>query len=685
MKKISHKIMLSIIACCLVTSTVIALITNSIYYSMLEKNAEDILLQLSQLESNNINAILNKTTNYMDSIYSFISSTLDLSKISSDEAYADSYINMINPFIESLANQYNESIGIAFIINPEITNKYYELIYERTAPGENVQKLSKFTKEDFVKGSEKMAWYYNVLDNKEGVWSEPHTDEFSDSWRFAFTKPLYVNNTLIGVIAIDLFFDSFKEDILNLKVYDNGYAFLLNENLDFIVHNDYSVDSNFDEIYSSDISFDEDHGVGTYLNNGKKSLICYSKLNNNTIFAITVYESDIFSTVFKSMFFIIVCTIILVILTSILAIFLSNKISKPIMLLTELINVTADLDLSETDKYDSVLNLKDEIKLMADSVINLRKSLRENMNTIKEYSIETSSHADSLNIITTELKNTSNNISLSVNELSLGSQEQAEDAQAGSDMLSSLDSKVDNIINITSILSNNYESAKTANENGISSISSLEDKLNSSSEIGSKTVSNVEKLSDQSQLIGNILTVITSISEQTNLLSLNAAIEAARAGEAGKGFGVVAKEIRQLSEQTSKATKEIAGIITEIRSEIDTTKNNIIDSNNAIIAANESMSASKDAFDSITTSFDTMNIQINELISNMDDIKEFKENVINSIQGITAICEESAASTEEISASIEEQTESVNTIADASKELDLIVNKLDELISQFKL
>ena len=87
--------------------------------------------------------------------------------------------------------------------------------------------------------------------------------------------------------------------------------------------------------------------------------------------------------------------------------------------------------------------------------------------------------------------------------------------------------------------------------------------------VAQSTNETVAKLGESSSEIGNVIKVITSIAEQTNLLALNATIEAARAGEAGKGFAVVANEVKDLAQETAKATEDISRRIAAIQADTD--------------------------------------------------------------------------------------------------------------------
>lgn len=188
------------------------------------------------------------------------------------------------------------------------------------------------------------------------------------------------------------------------------------------------------------------------------------------------------------------------------------------------------------------------------------------------------------------------------------------------------------------------------------------------------TVSNaaavVRTLGEQSKQIGEIVSTINDIADQTNLLALNAAIEAARAGEQGRGFAVVADEVRKLAERTGKATSEISGMIGAIQNEVD----------NAVAAMSK------------TTE------QVDVSLRHSHEAGEQLESIVQSVRTLQSMVQQIASATEEMSSTAEaisgdiqhiaegsgEIVRGSESIARSSSELAVLSTGLQEVIGQFK-
>lgn len=152
-----------------------------------------------------------------------------------------------------------------------------------------------------------------------------------------------------------------------------------------------------------------------------------------------------------------------------------------------------------------------------------------------------------------------------------------------------------------------------------------------------QTVAKVKTLSDAAKRIGDVVTLIQDIAEQTNLLALNATIEAARAGEAGKGFAVVASEVKNLASQTAKATADISTQITEIQDATETSATAITDISDSI----QELSAFSTA---IASAVDQQAAATQEIASNVHLAAQATQDVSSNIASVSSSAEESQSS-----------------------------------------
>lgn len=392
-------------------------------------------------------------------------------------------------------------------------------------------------------------------------------------------------------------------------------------------------------------------------------------------------KSEITKTIADINTAILIATILIIILAYVVTMIFVNKLLKNFQVLSNSINVISTGDLTEACYIKS----NDEIKDIADNLNSMRDKIRQLISNISINSTRLSEISSLISSTSQEIGASTEEIYSSVTSISEGASNQAAEIEKCVGITNSLSEMISDIIQqLDTTISDSME-MKDKNKKGLNAVEELKDKLQKNTLHSNQVAQGISDIAYKSGRIESIISTINNIAEQTNLLSLNASIEAARAGDAGKGFSVVANEIRKLSENSRLATGEIADMIKDVKFSIDSAQSNIKDGENIVQFVNQSMYITETAFIGLTTSIEKVLSKIDTLKEHLAGIDKAKAKVVQYMDSILVVSEESAVSTEKVSASAMEQSSSMETIIASIQEQNSMIDNLSNLVSSFKL
>ena len=692
MKKMSTRIIITVLICSIFMSLVVG--TTSIIRSMMviEKEARENLNSTEQVYADSFNQQLTIYEKTVSDIYQIVNGTIDITKLNQPGYLNDYSKNILEPILKGIGNETDKTAGVFVVFDWNYTGTtegfWMGLGSDKKMTSGMPTNIAGKTQDD-----PSASFYYDAIKEGGPIWSNPYINN-ADTNVMSYSIPLTINNQTIGIIGIDLEMAELENMINEAKVYDTGYAFLLSEDYDYLVHPSLDSTSNFNTINDGQYSnyVDEiksnDSGVIDVNFSGQNRIMAYSKLYDGKILMLTVPTSEIFKDMYMTIYIILGGILITAILGGIFSYIMGKRISDPIVYATDIIEITSKLDLTdieETGRLEKMLNRKDEVGTMIRATGVLRQEIRGIIRAIEKTSEEVVRNTHGLTLATTETSQSINDVSRTVEELAEATMEQASNTETGLNKLTRLSDEIHGAVENGEIVVESSRKAQRINEEGSKSMESMIEAFNIVDKSSLILSDNIDSLIEKSQSIGNILNTIMDISAQTNLLALNAAIEAARAGEAGRGFGVVADEIRKLAEQTGSATNSIEDILNVIQEEVEATKDNMDISSNAVNEANQSLEGSRTSFEDIYSAMTISIESIEQLQEKLQMVNNDKDQVMEAIENISSVSEESAASTEELSASMEEQAATMETISENTDNLSNRIVALNELINRFKL
>ncbi|MEK4505380.1 methyl-accepting chemotaxis protein [Bacillus sp. FSL K6-2431] len=377
-----------------------------------------------------------------------------------------------------------------------------------------------------------------------------------------------------------------------------------------------------------------------------------------------------------------VAALTLIVIAVFLNIGLTRSIVTPIKSLSYRAKQIAEGNLAvermDIQRKDEIGGLNESFNQMTDQLISLIKEISNVSSQVETFSIQ-------LDDENKKLMESANQVSVSTDEMANGSQAISEDLQHGVSLIEKMDQHGRKNSERSQTVIQSTGDAIEAVESGKHTLTETKTAIEKNTHATRQIEQSAGEFTQYASGISAMAKTVSDIADQTNLLSLNAAIEAARAGEAGKGFAVVADEIRKLADESSNATRQIFDMVSHIERGIQSISQTVKEGVKLSLQQQDAMDKTSHSFEDIETKAQHIKREMAVLNDQIVQSTELGGQVLNSIENISAVVEETAAGSEEISASANEQLQSFHQMNKQVEELMSMTARLNETVHRFKL
>ena len=502
-------------------------------------------------------------------------------------------------------------------------------------------------------------WYKNALNSNGASLTEPYIDAATGQMVISIGTAVKKAGQTLGAIGADLTLKTITDTINALNFDGMGYAFLISSDGKILVH----PDSNLVTKNLNDIDPQGTPPISTEISevqvDGKTRIVTFAPVKGlgsvNWYVGLSIDKEQAFAMLSTFRTSAIIATLIAVVSIIALLGLLIRLLMQPLHVMTRAMQNIAEGEGDLTRRLN--VESKDEFGTLGSAFNRFVERIHTSMTEVasatehvNEVALRVVSASNSSMLNSDEQASRTNSVAAAINELGAAAQEIARNAAQASHQASDARGLA--------------EEGQQVVERSIGSMQQLSQMLSTSS-------GHIESLNDKTVNIGQILEVITSISQQTNLLALNAAIEAARAGEAGRGFAVVADEVRNLAHRTQESAQQVQKMIEELQ----------VSARDSVSTMEESQRHSKDSVH-IANSAGERLVSVTERIGEIDGMNQ---SVATATEEQTSVVESINMDITEINTLNQEGVENLQATLRACSDLEQQAARLKHLVGSFRI
>lgn len=368
----------------------------------------------------------------------------------------------------------------------------------------------------------------------------------------------------------------------------------------------------------------------------------------------------------------------------VIAVIMSVSITRSLQKGISKVQKVADGELGSPIE-EKLLKRNDEVGDLAKAIDTLQKTLQNIVSKIAQSTDNIKMAANELGVTAKDTNYTMKQVEDAVSSISDNITEQAKSTKTTTDNIVLMGDQIGRTSEEVGLLNQNADVMRKSSEQASYTIQQLR-QINDKVKESINTITRQTNLTNESaQKIQAAIGIISSIAEETNLLSLNASIEAARAGESGRGFAVVASQIQKLAEQSNSSSCEIEEITNTLISNSDEAVEIMRQVHEIIDSQSQNMSDTENIVSKVMDGINTSLEKIEKIEYATEQLESSRNRIVETVEGLSDIAEQNAASTEETFAQTSQVSNTFEQIEAKADQLKQIADELSDIMQHFQL